>query len=69
MAKKLKTIINELEKARQRYIKYHGKEPVLSCIDDNGGDLVLTLCKGHTNIGFGIRVEKPYQELSIKGAY
>lgn len=57
---KLKTLIDKLEKARQKYVEKHGTEPVIQDLDYEG----LHLCK-KVNKAPGIKVFKaPY--LTIK---
>lgn len=52
---KLKTIIQNLEKKRQAYIRKHGYEPVVWDFeaDAGSGDLIIDLVKGKKKLDWG----------------
>jgi hypothetical protein len=43
---KLKNVIQDLEKLRQRYIKKYGKEPVVWMMSEDDGKTDVELCLG-----------------------
>lgn len=55
---KLETLIKNLQKARESYIKKHGIEPVISSFDEDEG---LTLCSKIVGTRGVYTHKKPYQ--------
>lgn len=67
---KLKTIINNLEKIRQEYIKKNGHEPVLWDFeaDPHEGELCIDLVKGKKKIDIGTQATSPADTFFVKWA-